>query len=390
MNQDWGIYIHFPFCLSKCPYCAFNSVTFSKSSAQEYLTALKREVEARLPTAAETRARPSSIYFGGGTPSLMPAQWAERLLAGIAADPGYDPEAEVSLEVNPDVPSPAEKLFPAFRQAGFNRAIIGVQSFQPTQLNSLGRRHSPDQAFQAYQLARAAGFTNLGIDLIFGLPGQSLEDWTRDLETAVSLGPDHISTYSLTLEKDTPFYRLNQVAELTLPDEQLYGLMFKTCHYYLSQHGYEHYEVSNYARPGYRSVHNQLYWRRQAYLGLGAGAHSFFPEQGAYGVREASPTQVSKYMGQLNQPAKARGREYLSRGEALCEALFFGIRTIEGVDMEELAREFQLDSLPNCLALIEELEQADLVTFSANQLVPTWKGMLVADEITLRLLKTLS
>jgi len=263
-----SLYVHYPWCVQKCPYCDFNSHHAQVDLAQQesrYLDALIRQLETVLPW---VWGRPiQSIFFGGGTPSLMSVTGFERLLSELRALLGFGGEIEITLEANPGTVDEAK--FAGFFQAGANRLSIGIQSFDSTHLCSLGRIHDANQAWSAIQVAQRAGFDNINLDLMFGLPQQTLAQALADVERALEAEPQHISHYQLTLEPNTPFYRNPPV----LPDEDLIWDMQLACQTALRQGGFEHYEVSAFAQPGKSCRHNLNYWRFGDYIGLGAGAH---------------------------------------------------------------------------------------------------------------------
>jgi oxygen-independent coproporphyrinogen-3 oxidase len=331
------LYIHIPFCSRKCPYCAFFSQEISFGDLERYTGLLLREMS-RAAAGSPPGGRIDSVYFGGGTPSLMEPGQIAALLGQVQALFNPAPDAEVTLEANPGTVD-REKL-EGFRQAGVTRLSLGVQSFDDGMLSSLGRIHSAQQAREAFQAARHAGFDNIGIDLIHALPGQTLVMWQTELQQALSLSPDHISVYGLTVEEDTPFAALHPGQSRLLPDEDLAAEMFETADDILTGAGYEHYEIANYALSGCRSRHNSGYWRRDGYLGLGAGAHSFLLDSG-HGVRFSNPVDLEAYA----QAVKSGCRPHtditrLSRDDAMAEFIFLGLRMSDGVRFSSFEQEF--------------------------------------------------
>ncbi|HTG81218.1 MAG TPA: radical SAM family heme chaperone HemW, partial [Geobacteraceae bacterium] len=283
--METSLYIHFPFCLKKCLYCDFNSLAGSRIKAGDYIAAAVREMALRAEKVAAPVSAPT-LYIGGGTPSLMEPSLVGRLIDTAARLYGLAAGAEITLEANPGTLT-AEKLA-GYRAAGVNRLSLGVQSFDDAMLGVLGRVHTAREALDSYATARATGFVNIGIDLIHSLPGQTPEMWRGELTRAIDLGPEHVSAYGLTVEEGTPFQRLESDGRLSLPDEDAAVTMFRETGAVLGRAGYERYEISNFARPGFRSRHNQVYWRRGNYLGFGAGAHSFLRSPG-FGVRWRNP-----------------------------------------------------------------------------------------------------
>lgn len=292
-----SLYVHIPYCVQKCGYCDFNSYAGSNPDDQVgYVQALLAEMAAwaerpELQGATSVGQSPAelkphrprrlpyvpTIFLGGGTPTLLAADQLAAVIRGCFTHFQVAPEAEVTIEANPGtVDLEGEKLAAAF-QAGANRVSFGVQAYQPHLLQRLGRIHSPAEVEAAVQAARRAGFTNINLDLIYGLPGQTPADWAETLDWALSLGPTHLSCYSLIVEEGTPFWVEEQAGKLLLPPEEAEEEMFSHVQERLAAAGFRHYEVANWARPGYECRHNQVYWRNEPYLGLGCGAHSFLP-----------------------------------------------------------------------------------------------------------------
>jgi putative oxygen-independent coproporphyrinogen III oxidase len=332
-----SLYIHFPFCVRKCLYCDFNSVAGSAVTPAEYAAAVVTEMERRAATLPGPATAPT-LYFGGGTPSLMAPGDVGGVIDAAARLYGLTADAEITLEANPGTVTP--ETLAGHRAAGVNRLSLGVQSFDDALLVRLGRVHTAAQAKEAFAAARRAGFANIGIDLIHSLPGEELPLWRRDLETLAALGPEHVSAYPLAVEEGTPFARMEEGGELPLPAEEEAAAMFALTGEFLAGHGFEQYEIANYARPGRRSGHNRVYWRRGNYLGFGAGAHSFLRAPGC-GRRWHAPAGVGEWL------AAVRGNDLpeeevheLSRQEAMGEFLFLGLRLLEGVDGDRFRQEF--------------------------------------------------
>ncbi len=367
------IYIHVPFCRSKCRYCAFYSETPGPGAFEAYVEALLRELR---PRAEALGPRPvETIFFGGGTPSLLPTPLLARILETLAASFPLAADAEIGTEANPDsliAPGYAAEL----KALGFTRLSIGAQSFDEARLRLLGRPHDAAGTQQAVLAAQRAGFENIGLDLISGLPGagtlpaQTRESWQRELERAVALAPRHISTYCLTLEPGTPLAKAADT--LRFPSEEEQEAMFHEGVAFLEAEGFAQYEVSNFARPGFACRHNQGYWRGEDYLGLGPGAVSTLD-----GVRRANPPDFDRWRA---DPAAAE-METLSPETLALERLMLGLRTVEGVDIrawEELSgRSFR----EACGTLPEALAAAGLAVLSAGRFAPTRRGLAVADSL---------
>ncbi|MHB8122692.1 MAG: radical SAM family heme chaperone HemW [Desulfuromonadaceae bacterium] len=373
------LYIHVPFCIKKCHYCAFISANPEHNALMEYPALLLRELQLHA-----TGSKPlASIYFGGGTPSLLPPQQLAVLLEGFRAHTGIREGAEITLEANPGtVPSVSLKKF---RGAGINRISFGIQSFDDRFLEVLGRIHTVEQSRQAFLDAREAGFTNISIDLIHSLPGQSLDQWRSELLHAIALSPEHISIYGLTVEDGTPFASLYPPDSPELADDDLSADMFELADTLLTASGFDHYEIANYARPGCRSQHNSGYWRRDGYLGLGVAAHSFM--QDGYGVRFSNPDNLDEYRQGVTSGTLAQVDEHkLTLDDAMAEYLFLGLRLSDGVDLRAFECEFGC-ALESAYGLVAaDLERLGLVVQKNGVLALTLKGMLLSNQVFTRFL----
>lgn len=376
------LYLHIPFCRRKCPYCAFVSQEYD-GDLTGYVELLLGEM--RLAACGSAPQSPlESIYFGGGTPSLLEPVDVARIIEAAAEAFGLSGQAEITLEANPGTVD-LERLT-GFRNAGVNRLSLGVQSLDDRMLASLGRIHTAQQAREACSIARAAGFTNIGIDLIHALPGQTAEMWCADLEQAVQLSPEHISIYGLTVEGGTPFAdRFSDGCPL-LPDEELAAWMFEAADDLLNSFGYEHYEIANYARPGFRSQHNSGYWRRDGYLGLGVGAHSFLRDSG-YGARCSNEPDLKRYGAAIRQGDLARHDVTpLSRPDAMAEFMFLGLRMADGVEFGAFEREFEVAFEGVYGKVLEELVPMGLLIVDEGRVRLTRRGMLLSNQVFARFL----
>jgi oxygen-independent coproporphyrinogen III oxidase len=385
-SRPLGVYVHYPFCSVRCPYCDFAVDVRADIPHARYADRVIAELEARAPWFGAGARLPAlrSIYFGGGTPGLWaPAELARvvqevrRVFAAPAAD------LEITVEANPG--EVEEVRFAALAAAGVNRISLGVQSFDDALLARLGRNHDGAAASRAFAAARAAGFTNLTCDLMFGVPGQSMALWQRSLETLLALQPEHVSAYALTVEPGTAYASLSRRGQLERPDDEATAAMFRWGREALAAAGYDQYEVSSYARPGRRAVHNQLYWTQAAYLGLGASAASFRPLTDGGGWRFSNPRSTETYLRATGHlPAKAE-RRTLSDLEN--EALWLGLRTRDGVDRAAHVRRFGADPL----AAEERRREAERCVSSGwldvtpQVLRLSEEGFLFADEVAARL-----
>ncbi len=324
-----ALYIHIPFCLKKCAYCDFVSAAGSTIPYDEYAAGVVREMELRSELLLHPLAA-TTLYLGGGTPSLLPPAAISRFITTARSRYGLSPDAEVTMEANPGTVT--FKTLSAFHDAGVNRLSLGIQSLDDRLLNLLGRAHTAAQAEEAYAAARAAGFDNIGLDLMHSLPGQTVLEWEESLALVVALAPEHISAYGLTLEDGTPLHRQWEEGRLMLPDDEEGALMFELTTERLTAAGYEQYEISNFALPGRRSRHNQTYWKREPYLGFGAAAHSFLNAP-SFGRRWQSPNDPAEYLRRVTGGELPEMESIiLTRREAMAECFFLGLRTSDGVD----------------------------------------------------------
>lgn len=328
----FGIYVHIPFCVAKCRYCNFVSRPLSSGALEPYLAALEREIAA----APESGKRVGTVFFGGGTPSLLSGGQLARLLEAVGFSFVLDPEAEISIEANPGTLTAAKAA--DYKALGVNRVSLGVQSLDKTLLARIGRRHSSREAVAAFELLRGAGFDNVGMDLIHGLPGQSPSIWRRDLTQAIDLGPEHLSLYALGVEDGTPFAAELAAGQLELPGEHEELEMLALASQLTATAGYEQYEISNFARPGRRCRHNLDCWNLCEYRGFGAGAHSF--RRAPTPLRLANTPDIDDYVLRIVSGADAVAlREEPSPRQFAGEALMLGLRTMDGVDEAAFARD---------------------------------------------------
>lgn len=389
-ERPLGVYVHVPFCSARCPYCDFAIDTRAAIPHDAYADAVAGELAARAPWFSPAGHAPTlrSIYFGGGTPGLWRPDCLARIVAATRDLFAASGELEVTLEANPgEITRP---LLDAFRKAGVNRLSLGLQSFRDDHLRAIGRHHSGDDARAALPLARAAGFGNVTCDLMFGLPGQTLDDFRADVDTLVGLGPDHVSAYALTIERGTPFGADVRAGRLLAPDDALQAEMYEHARTALEAGGFVQYEVSSYARPGRRSVHNGLYWSGAAYLGVGASAASFRPLADGTGVRFSNPRATDTYLracarGQGNPaPAKVEPRTLEDLED---EALWLGLRTSDGIDRRAHAARYGADPLARGARqdAATACERAGWLVVTPEALRLTRAGFLFADEVAVRL-----
>jgi oxygen-independent coproporphyrinogen-3 oxidase len=338
------VYLHIPFCQRKCRYCDFLSAPASEEEQEAYLEALLTEI--RTAPEGEDDYRVVTVFVGGGTPSLLTGGQIGRILGGLRDRFAFDREAEITMEANPGTLN-RDKLA-AYRKAGVNRLSLGLQSADDRELALLGRIHNFQTFRENFYLAREVGFTNINVDLMCSLPGQTIESWERTLHTTAELGPEHISAYSLIIEEGTPFgeqygeeERKRQAGEETriLPSEETERTMYRRTKEILHSYGYERYEISNYARPGKACRHNEGYWTGVEYLGLGLGASSYIK-----GVRFANSRDRKEYQAVSGQPERLR-RDVcrLTEEERREEFFFLGLRRMAGVSREDYRKRFGED-----------------------------------------------
>src|SRR6185503_3200202 len=340
MPSPFSLYIHIPYCISKCPYCDFNSHVVADIPEVQYTDSLLRELEHYGDADAWRGRTVQSIFFGGGTPSTFKPESIGKLLAWVAATFPINLDCEITLEANPGTVD-SDKFF-GYRDAGVNRISVGVQSFQPKLLKFLGRIHSADEARRALDTVRRAGFDNFSFDLIYANPGQTLEELANDLDTALEFQPPHLSAYNLTFEEGTPFhheYRAGRMANLS-EDEEI--AMAELIESKLGAAGLKRYKISNYARSWFHSRHNVNYWRAGDYLGLGAGAHSYKRNSaGVTGKRWSDEKNPGRYMAQVTESQHGViDREEIDAQKAAGEFMFLGLRMTDGISTDVFCAKF--------------------------------------------------
>jgi len=376
--ETTGIYIHIPFCIKKCPYCSFTSFTPEKIPEEEYISTILKEIKTRYSEAESRDA--GTVYFGGGTPSLISPAGISAILSAIAGKFRLT-NPEITIEANPGTVD-LDKLR-GYRNAGVNRISIGVQSFNDRLVLNLGRSHSSKEALNAFESARTAGFDNIGIDLIHSISGESLQDWENDLKKAVLLHPEHISAYNLTIEEGTPFHHSQEKGLLYLPQEEEQTEMLLTTIEILCSAGYEHYEVSNYAMPGFRSQHNQIYWNGGDYLGIGVSAHSYIRK--GWGIRRANSSNLTEYLNLINNKGTAVvDEEILSKEKAMGEAVFLGLRMMEGIVLNDFESRFGTGIETAFTNAVEELRTEGFLIYDKDNLKLTRKGLLFYNDVAIR------
>jgi oxygen-independent coproporphyrinogen-3 oxidase len=336
-----GIYVHIPFCVKKCSYCDFYSVVGDRRAIGEFCALLVREMDLfREKFPGEAAAPADTVFFGGGTPTVLGAEALCGLLSALRERFPIAEDAEVTTEANPGTVTADD--FHALRSGGFNRVSIGVQSFTPRTLQTLGRIHGVEEVRAAHRDARRAGFSSIGMDLIFGIPGQEIADWADDLDRTVNFLPAHVSAYALSPEPGTPIHGAIGRGELRMPPDDVVAQMYEETRSALSRSGYRQYEISNFARPGAECRHNMKYWRREGTTGLGPSAHGLlFPSDNAsLGVRTANPPSLADYRRRIEEGHLPWENVHLCNPEdAWKEFLIAGLRMLEGIDLKGIEQQ---------------------------------------------------
>ncbi|MDW8060241.1 MAG: radical SAM family heme chaperone HemW [Thermomicrobium sp.] len=380
-DAPWGLYVHVPFCRRICPYCDFNVYARQEALVPAYLAAVARE----LALVAERwgRGPVATIYLGGGTPSLLEPAQVAALLDAIAGTFAVLPGAEVTLEANPETVDRAKLA--GYRAAGVDRLSIGVQTLAPHGLKVLGRAHRPETPEQAFRAARAAGFANVNLDLIYGWPGQTREDWSRDLATVLAWEPEHLSLYALTIEPGTPYERGVRRGVLRPLDDDTVAELAETASETLAAHGYEQYELSNWARGrAYRSRHNQIYWRNGWYVGAGAGAHGYLG--GVRTVNERLPASYIERVERGELPVVAA--EPIDRRTEIVETMILGLRLVaDGISATAFRARHGAELVALYGDVLDELVALGLVEWDGETLRLSRRGLLLANEVALRFLE---
>jgi oxygen-independent coproporphyrinogen-3 oxidase len=374
----FALYVHVPYCRHVCPYCDFNVVASASPPEAGYVAALVAELRAWAADEKWRRRRLRSVYVGGGTPSLFSPAGVAALLEAAARHFGIEDGAEVTLEANPGTVTRASLA--GYRTAGVNRLSLGAQSFHPLLLRTLGRDHEARDTHAALAAARAAGFDNVSLDLIFAVPGGTRADWEADLHAAIALAPEHVSAYALTYESGTPFHAWRTSGRLHPIEDDTEAAMAETAGTMLAAAGYTRYEISSWARPGCASRHNQSYWDGSDYLGLGAGAHSF--AAGPPARRWANTRPPDAYRDAISRTGIAVDQEeHLSPAQAESDAVITGLRRLVGVDTGAFARRFGRpleEAFPQLARMVED----GLLEHAGNHVRLTARGLAFADTVS--------
>ncbi|HEY3297988.1 MAG TPA: radical SAM family heme chaperone HemW [Armatimonadota bacterium] len=373
-----SIYVHIPFCVSKCLYCDFTSYPGKDHLIGEYVEALKSEI--RLYASRFPGTHISTVYFGGGTPNVLKPEQLGEILDELKGSFEFDAGAEISTEANPGISGGADEgvyPFRLLRDSGFNRLSLGIQSFNDDELRLLGRAHNSAQAVQGFRSARESGFDNISIDLMYGIPVQSLDSWRKTLDDALALDSEHISLYSLTVEEGTPFSAMQGAGKLELPGDDLEADMYEEAILRLTAGGYTHYEISNFAKPGRECRHNMTYWRNEGYFGFGAGAVSYLD-----GVRTANISQIEEYIEKVKSgETPAASSESLAARESMGETMFLGLRTMKGIDCRVFENRYGISPDGVFGTKLAAMVSRGLVERTHGFIRLTERGLMLANEV---------
>ena len=378
-----SLYVHIPFCHTRCHYCDFNTYAGMLPLREPYVRALLTEIGmagalTKLPGGKPRRSR--TIFFGGGTPSLLSVSQVSRILDACYNNFAVDEDAEITLEANPGTLS-REQLV-GLRAAGVNRLSMGAQSFDAELLKTLGRIHSPKDITQAVRDAQAAGFTSINVDFMFGLPGQTMRHWRETIDRALDLHIEHLSLYSLNIEEGTPFYTWTHEGRITPGDEDLCADMYEYADERLHAAGYVNYEISNWSLPGFQSRHNLTYWHNLPYIGMGAGAYSSFGGRRFSNVRE--PAEYIRVLKAQQWPEVES--ETVDKAQAMSETAFLALRTAQGLHLPTFEQRFALPFAQFAGDRLHMVEEAGLLERETEWLRLSKRGRLLGNEVFLRLL----
>lgn len=362
-----GLYVHIPFCKSRCIYCAFYSTILTQEMAA-YVDSLCKEISLR-------RQDWTTVYIGGGTPSRLSPDLLRKLFGNIDCGKAK----EITIECNPDdVSSDFASLLASLP---VNRVSLGIQTFSDSRLRFLRRRHNSSQAIRAVERLRKAGIDNISIDLMYGFPDETSADWLSDIDVALSLSPNHISAYMLTLEENTPLYNMKKEGKLKECDEELAREMYYTLIDRLCSSGYDHYEISNFALPGFRSVHNSGYWKGEPYVGVGAAAHSYLISDGQES-RQWNIGDVRRYIESMSEGKRLFGSEILTDNEIFNDMIMLSLRTREGIDLKKISDKWGDNRLEYIKENAKKYVDSGLLLLSPSRLSLSREGLFVSDMIT--------
>lgn len=370
-NKEIGIYVHIPFCKKKCYYCDFISYSNKDDKIEEYIEAVKKEIELQ-----KIKSEITTIYIGGGTPSYIDSKYIKEIMEGIYKK-NVSNDAEITIEVNPGTVT-IEKLTD-YKDCGINRLSIGLQSTQDELLKQIGRIHNFQQFLETFQMARKVGFKNINVDLMLGLPNQRIKDLKESLDTVIELQPEHISVYSLIVEDGTPIANKIEIGELELPEEELERNMYWYVKNTLELNGYKHYEISNFAKKGYESIHNMNCWNQQEYIGIGAASHSYRD------ITRCSNTEnIGEYIRNIKKENLERNRiihEIQKEDDTKKEYMLLGLRQLDGVKISEFKAKFGDNPIYLFRNELNKLVKEELISIDDDNIRLTNKGIDLANWV---------
>ncbi len=370
-----GLYIHIPFCASKCKYCDFPSFSGMEELFPKYAEAVCRELE--MIRTKYGMLSVDTVFFGGGTPSLIPAVQMKKIMETITSLFYIEKNAEITLEANPGTITPEKAL--AYSSMGLNRISIGFQAAQDRLLKFMGRIHSKDMFLRCIDLVKNCGFHNINADILFGVPSQTMAEWIETIQTVKMCDVTHISCYSLKIEEDTPWYEMNEQGKLPTVDEELERKMYHWAISALDGFGFHQYEISNFSKPGFESRHNLKYWTGKPYIGIGAAGHSFFENE-----RSANITNPGEYIKKLKEDVLPEvTRETIHKEERLSEEFILGLRRIDGVSLNRLKKEFGNEAVQKYMDKIYLLIQKKLLSMEKDRIRLTKTGLDFANQVWL-------
>ena len=377
-NKMLGLYVHIPFCVSKCNYCDFNSYKVDKNSKERYIEDLKKEIniyKEEKEKKGNEYEEISSVFIGGGTPSILSSEEIKHIFEIIKVNFKIKENAEITMECNPGTLT-KEKLI-TMKNIGINRLSMGLQAVQDHHLKSIGRIHTYEEFEKNYKEAIEVGFNNINIDLMYALPNQKIEEWKESLRKIVGLNPSHISAYSLILEEGTQLYNMYENKEFEMIDEDTDINMYNYTINYLKENGYNQYEISNYAKEGFDCRHNILYWKCDHYIGLGPGAAGYLNN-----YRYSNVESLQEYHKKLNKNEKPiENIEELSVEDKIQEKIFMGLRMNEGIKFEDFKKQFNIDFKDKYIKQIKELKEKELINESITGVSLTQKGREISNSI---------
>lgn len=371
--KEIGFYIHVPFCRAKCYYCDFNSYAGREDYIPAYFNALKNEISIYSEMMKDYYVK--TVFIGGGTPSLVDTQHIYEIINLCNHSFNIIPGAEISIEANPGTLS-KEKLL-SYKAIGINRLSMGLQACQDNLLKSIGRIHTRNEFVSNFNQAVKAGFKNINVDLIFGMPGQLLKEWNETLSDVMELEPAHISCYSLKIEEGTTFGRMLEHGDIRQVEDELDREMYYEAISVITGKGYRHYEISNFAMPGFESRHNMIYWNAQEYIGVGAGAHSYFQ-----GRRYNNTSELDKYINLVKDEGIPKENiTLISKDEEMSEYMILGLRLVDGISPQEFSERFGVDLFELYHNQLDELTKGQLLEYTGKRIRLTQKGLDLANQV---------